>query len=437
MMNKHTLPLYFFLSIFLLVQQAASTTPTADVTITDPGQAYTETILHFDAQHLGYEPIPITLAMPEQGGGSGGNYVPLHKDGPNQAPPNAAVRFTITLANYEAIAHTYHLTDTLPAELTYVPGSSWDLHYNPANRTLTWQGQLPPGNLDYVIEESSTTIPYIDLADFGAPNLCDPFVAAGQDCHNAAVTFNLGAGGYTAELYGQTQTQLTLSTNGLLSADPLPAEHGRNHWLPDPDAPDFVLAGLWREVNMAGMSSPPNGRWHAAIIGGLIEGHDLFYAQWHDAPHAADPNLTARHAIAVVLDGPGAALSGHVFYIYDNIANPVGTVDKGYTIGIEDRPGLRGATYAYAPCCDDPYPPQGYPPTEGTTLHLYPVLFGAGNAYSRAFSYQAVTSGQPPQTIANTAIARSSSADPALQYLWSTHYLSLRYLSYLPIEVSP
>jgi hypothetical protein len=186
---------------------------------------------------------------------------------------------------------------------------------------------------------------------------------------------------------------------------------------------------------MGGASSPPQGRWHAAVISGLIEGHDLFYAQWHDAPHAADANLTARHAIAVVLDGPNVTLSGHVFYIYNNIANPAGTVAKGYTIGIEDRPGLRGVTYAYAPCCEDTQPPQGYPPSAGTTLHLSPVLFGAGNAYSRTFSYKAVTNGQPPQVITNTAIARSSSADPVLHYLWSTHYLSLRYLTYLPIEV--
>jgi hypothetical protein len=430
-MNKRTITLYFFLSLFLLAQQAAAASPPNRIT----GQAYTESIPRYDARRLGYEPIPIPAGLVEQGGGS---YTPISKDGPDQAPPNTAAGYTITLANYESTIHTYHLTDTLPTALTYIPGSSRDLEYDPANRTLTWQGELPPGNLDYVIEESAISIPYLDLADFGAPNLCDPFIAAGQDCHNAAVTFNLGANGYTAELYGQSQTQLTISTNGLLSADSLPPEHGRNHRLPDPASPGFVLAGLWREVNMAGASSPPNGRWHAAIISGLLEGHDLFYAQWHDAPHAADANLTARHAIAVILDSPNASLSGHVFYIYDNIANPAGTVDKGYTIGLEDRPGRRGETYAYAPCCNDNHPPQGYPPPAGTTLHLFPVLFGADNAaYSRTFSYQAVTSGQPPQTVTNTAIARSSSADPGLQYLWSTHYLSLRYLSYLPLEVSP
>ena len=43
----------------------------------------------------------------------------------------------------------------------------------------------------------------------------------------------------------------------------------------------FVLAGLWRDV---GRRRPSSGRWHAAIISGLVQGHDVFYAQWHDAP---------------------------------------------------------------------------------------------------------------------------------------------------------
>ena len=64
------------------------------------------------------------------------------------------------------------------------------------------------------------------------------------------------------------------------------------------------------------------GRWHAAIITGLVADHDVFYAQWHDAPDATDLDLTARHAIAVILDG--GALSGHSFFIYDNVSDPAG-----------------------------------------------------------------------------------------------------------------
>jgi hypothetical protein len=247
------------------------------------------------------------------------------------------------------------------------------------------------------------------------------------------VTFNLGINGYTVNLYGQLLSQLTVSSNGLILTGNVPA-NGQNHWLPDTAAPEGpLLAGLWRDTDLT-----TGGRWHTAILSGLVAGYDIFYAQWHDAPHVADPDLTARHAIAVLLHndtstGPAAT---DIFYLYDNIADPAGTVAEGYTIGIQDKLGQRGSTYAYAPCCGNPQPPQGYPPTAGTTLHLRPVLLGADNDYQRTFRYQAIAGGQVPGVIANTAEAASSSADPALAYVWSTHYLSLRFLSYLPFEVS-
>jgi hypothetical protein len=178
---------------------------------------------------------------------------------------------------------------------------------------------------------------------------------------------------------------------------------------------------------------PPNGRFHAAIISGLIEGHDVFYAQWHDAPQSGDPDLTARHAIALLLNGDGSQ-AGHVFFIYDNISDPAQMVAEGYTIGVADKLGARGVTYAYAPCCGDGQPQQGYPPAAGTTLHLRPVLFGADD-YSRTFSYQALVNAPVPETIASTAVVTSSSPDPALATAWSTHYLYVRWQTYLPLTI--
>lgn len=128
-------------------------------------------------------------------------------------------------------------------------------------------------------------------------------------------------------------------------------------------------------------------------------------------------------------------MAGQVFFIYDNISVPAQLVAQGYTIGVADKLGARGVTYAYAPCCGDAQPPQGYPPTSGTTLHLRPVLFGAGNAYSRTFSYEAVVTAPVPETIVNTAVVTSSSPDPALAYAWSTHYLYVRQQLFLPLTI--
>jgi len=106
---------------------------------------------------------------------------------------------------------------------------------------------------------------------------------------------------------------------------------------------------------------------------------------------------------------------------------------RGYSIGVEDRLGQRGGTHAYAPCCGGTTPPRGAPPAAGTTLHLFPALFGAGSAYSRTFGYEAVVNARVPETVANTAFYRSDSPDPAFSRGWSTHYLYVRRQTYLPL----
>ncbi|MCL4266117.1 MAG: hypothetical protein KJ069_23105 [Anaerolineae bacterium] len=454
--------------LFLLLDVAQGEVISPDMVFTGPGQRYTENIPVIDIRTFGYQPVVLTAAgdtagaaVVGQGGGSDPSnpYAVIRKTGPTFVAPGATAHYEVTLSNYESMTHTYQLTDTLPLPLTYIQDASSDLTFNPATRTLTWQGELSPGHLDYVIEENSFVLPYLDLAGFGAVNLCDDFIASGEDCNDVTVTFNLGINGYTANLYGQVLSQLTVSTNGLVLGNNT-AVDGRNQWLPDPDTSGLLLAGLWRDVDLT-----TSGRWHVAIISGLVAGYDVFYVQWHDASHANNPDLTARHAIAILLNGSAStssaqastcsaqastssaqAVAGHAFFIYDNISDPAQLVMQGYTIGVTDKTGARGLTYAYAPCpwpadCDDTHPPQGYPPLAGTTLYLQPVLLGAGRDYHRTFSYRAIVNGQVPETITNTAVATSSSADPALASVWSTHYLYVRRQTYLPFvsafEVAP
>jgi len=470
-MKKETLirPLILFLLPLLAVTLAAQAQepPNPDgLTIVGPGQRYTETIPVIDIHAHGYQPITLPTGSPVNnspftiqtspltwGGGSDPNnpYAVIRKTGLTFMQTGGTARYEITLANYESITRTYQLVDTLPSGLSYVPDSATStgsvqangLAYDASTHTLRWQGELAPGNLDYVIEPThSPALPYLDLAAFGAANLCDEFITNGESCDDVSVTFNLGVNGYTTSLYGEVLSQLTVSSNGLIFAPDTAVSHtyAHNQWLPDATTPGFVLAGLWRDTDMGSGDVSPNGRFHAAIISGLIEGHNVFYAQWHDVPQASNPDLTARHAIALLLNGDASTssaqnLAGQVFFIYDNISDPAQLVAQGYTIGIADKLGARGVTYAYAPCCGDAQPPQGFPPAAGTTLHLRPVLFGADDAYSRTFSYEAVVTAPVPETIANTAVVTSSSPDPALTSAWSTHYLYVRRQLFLPLAI--
>lgn len=441
---------FSLLFVFLMDSVAAGeqpAQPASGLTLTGPGRAYSEHLPVYDARLWGYEPLAV-LSMEEKaavahsspysGSDPANPYAVIRHTATDYAAPGATVRYTLSLANYDTITHTYRLTNTLPAPLAYMSHLGEDLTYEPESRSLTWQGDIAPGHLEYVIEPAAAAWPYLDLAGFGAPNLCDVFLAAGEPCADAAVTFNLGVGGYTAVLYDQLLSQVTVSTNGLLLGGDTPGG-GPNRWLPDAEALGNVLAGLWRAVDMGGEENA-GGRWHAAVVGGLVEGHDVFYAQWHNAAHSINPNVTARHAIALVLNAAGA-FSGHAFFIYDNVSDPAQLVEQGYTIGAGDRSGRRGATYAYAPCCGDERPPQGYPPAAGVTLHLRPVLLGAYNAYRRAFSYEAAVNAQVPETIANTAVATVTAGDVEPAMVWATHYLYVRWQAYLPLlhsdEVAP
>lgn len=473
-MKKQTLirPITVFLLLLLTIvlsAQAQEQPNTDSLTIVGPGQRYTETIPVIDIQNFGYKSISLPTRDQinnsqftiqhspfNRGGGSDPNnpYAVIRKTGPTFLSPGSTAQYAITLNNFESITRTYQLTETLPAGLTYLPDSDAstgstqvnELVYDDNTRTLSWQGELSPGKLDYIIEEHSPALPYLDLAEFGAVNLCDDFIANGESCDDVSVTFNLGVNGYIANLYGELLSQLTVSSNGLILASETAVSnaYAYNQFLPDAATPGFVLAGLWRDTDM-GNAEAQNGRFHAAIISGLIEGYDVFYAQWHDVPHTNNPDLTARHAIALLLNGDASSGSAqdmakqpeaaHAFFIYDNISAPAQLVAQGYTIGIADKLGSRGATYAYAPCCGDTRPPQGFPPAVGTTLHLRPFLFGAENDYQRTFSYAAVVTASVPETVVSTAVATSSSPDPALAYAWSTHYLYVRRQLFLPLAI--
>jgi hypothetical protein len=377
-----------------------------------------------------YGYAPVSLLDHTRSSDPANPFATIRKTGAAFQAPDKPLRFEITAHNYESITRSFTIHEQLPATLAYVAGSAVaGLSYDSASRSLFWQGDIPPAHLDYLFSPSPNPLPYIDLADFGIPNLCDTFLVADTStCADEAVTFNLGINNQAVTLYGLPYHQLTVTTAGtLLFGDAPVVPNGRNQRLPAADQSNAIIAGLWRAVDMT-----VSGRWHVAILDGLIADHAVFYAQWHDTPSAADPNLTARHAIALVLDGAGQS-GGHIFYLYDNISDPEAFIAHGYTIGIQDTHGSRGSSFAYAPCCDGTEPAQGYPPAAGTTLHLRPALLNADADYTRTFSYTAIVRAPVPSNIMTTVYADNDSPNPHLAHSWSTHYLHVREQAYLPI----
>ena len=372
-------------------------------------------------------------------------FTTLNLTGANAVQPNGIVEMAVAVRNFEAITRTVTVSTVLPTQLRYIDACSNNnisgscsstsaFSYAPESRALLWQGEVAPAHLDYNIEfvPNELSMPYLDLADYGVANLCEQFIAADERCDAATVTFNLGVNGYASTLYGLRQHALTVSVDGvIMGAGSTDSEERptltHNRWLPHKEAHGLKLAGLWRDSDLTEF-----GRWHVAILDGLIEGHPVFYAQWHDAPHADNTNLTVRHAVALVLDGSGG-MDGHAFYLYDNLSDPAATVAHGYTVGIADQMGARGQTYAFAASSADSRPPQGYPPADGIVLHLYPTLIQPENAGGKTLTFSAHVDATVPETIVTTTVAMSDADDPALAYAWSTHYLPVRWQTYLPV----
>ncbi|MBK8989490.1 MAG: hypothetical protein IPM39_26110 [Chloroflexi bacterium] len=153
----------------------------------------------------------------------------------------------------------------------------------------------------------------------------------------------------------------------------------------------------------------------------------MFYAQWHDAPHADNPDLTSRFAIALTVDRQGQEppdSGSELFYLYDHIAQPDALTAAGYAIGLQDSAGQRGFTYAYA---GPDTPSRGFPPAPGTTLRWQPHFYGSD--YSRSFAYRARVTGSIPETAVNTATTTWSNGRTE----WATHYLAIRHQTYLPL----
>lgn len=360
----------------------------------------------------------------------GNDLAALSKTAPAFAQPGQIVTYTIKLDNLDAISHTFSLTDTLPAGLAYVPGTATGgLSYNAATRQFTWSGEMGPGTLGYAITEVAQPT-YVNLGGSVA-DLCTHPALQGN-CDDGAVVFDLAsANSASYTFYGESLTQLVAYTNGLLYG--LDGHTGLActacpQKFPEPTELNQVIAGLWRDINMENN----HGAWYAAVITGLLDNpaDKVFYVNWQDAGQFGAPLTTSRNGVAIVLDGQSEP-AGRIYTIYDDITNGDKLNSEGFSIGVENKTGTEGLTYAFAPCrseaCIDA-PTVGALPADGTTLRLDPAIVGGSSA--RIFTYQVAVTAVPPTLISNTVAATS---DVPANYLVATADLPVAYRLYLPL----
>jgi hypothetical protein len=251
------------------------------------------------------------------------------------------------------------------------------------------------------------------------------------NCDDGAVVFDLTLNSASYTFYDESLTQLVAYTNGLLFGP-----EGQTglactacpQRLPEPTELNQVIAGLWRDIDMSG----DVGEWYAAVISGLLTNpaDKVFYINWHDAGQFFAPLTTSRNAIAIVLDGQSEP-AGRIYFIYDDITNGNKLNSEGFSIGVENKTGTEGLTYAFAPCLSVSCVAAtavGALPENGTTLRLDPAVVGGSSA--RIFTYQVEVTAVPRALISNTVTATSDGPTTDLVALAD---LLVEYRVYLPV----
>lgn len=274
-----------------------------------------------------------------------------------------------------------------------------------------------------------TPLPYVNLGAVDSPpsDLCTQL----SDCDEGTAVFDLTGSGDSFTFYDDTLTTLNVSTNGFifgpdgLSGAACVACPQR---LPTADEPNQLIAGLWRDADMSG----GNGQWYGAVLVGLLSDPNdrVFYTNWHNAGQSGNPFLTGRYAIAMMLDGQSEP-AGRIYMIFDHIADRATLIDVGYSIGVENRTGNNGVTYAFAPCHEAPCLSQavtGAPPVNGTTLRFDPAIVAGPN--SKLFTYQVQITGTVGDLLTNEVVVTS---DGSVGLATAVTGTQVEYRRYFPI----
>ena len=139
----------------------------------------------------------------------------------DQALAGDVLTYTIRVENGSAISDVFGLSDPIPADVTYVPGSlaytSGIADYNAGDRAITWMGTLPDGSVyvntsgDYEWGDSDgngdvpgVTYEWIDAT--GGSEAIDGFIDDGY-----AGPFDIG---FSFKYYGIDYTQFYVNSNG-------------------------------------------------------------------------------------------------------------------------------------------------------------------------------------------------------------------------------
>ncbi len=289
----------------------------------------------------------------------------------NDAPAlGETLTYTITIQpNVNPEDFTYYITDTIPAGLTYVPGSASASEgtVSVSGNVLSYTGVAVAGG-GPILQEWTSPFGYLSLAGLGVTPFGCP-----SDCDEGGWIINVSN---PWSHFGVDYTQTIMSVNGALEAgtDSGVSAPWANVALPDPAAPNNLLAPFWSDLDMTA-----SGELYAAS---LTDGANFWSVfEWEDAPQWSNPSATATFQIWQSVE------TGDTWYTYGGFAGAW----PAATVGYENADGTVGTTYHYDGT--GPFPQPGVD-----------LLFAEALAEPITITYQATVDEDACGTVSNQVL---------------------------------
>jgi len=235
----------------------------------------------------------------------------------------------------------YQLTDTLPAGVTYVPGSAAVAPTVVGNQ-LRWNVTVE-AQPKYVMTTSATD-PRCDTGFGGYVDLEQLGLAANPAISGNGVTFRFDdfyGSSDPVTFFGSDYPQgLYFTDDGFATLSPIVGPTpGANRALPNAALPNGLLAPFWRDL--AVVYSAAGGR--GVSVAGTASGAMLI--EYDDVEPAPAGSTNSRYDFEVVMwrqpdNRPGAY---EIVFAYDNLRGPLTPA----TIGLENHEGSVGVQYAH------------------------------------------------------------------------------------------
>ena len=269
------------------------------------------------------------------------------------AVPGDILTYTITVQpNVTGVNLAYNLTDTIPAGMTYVPGSARASKgvVTVDNDRLTWASLVAASNFTYAMATSQTdpacaaplaasdgdVDAYLDLAAFNI--FPDPRMVGDR------VQFTAEFGGGPYDFFGADQGDiLNFTDDGFAFFNPATA--GATQWINEPIPtmadPNNLLALLWRDLTLVYDAALNRGVSLASLTsGGAPVAAVLEFDDAEQFPAGAGLPTYDFELIAFYEPSP----TGYEYiFAYDNLTG----ADGMGTIGLENATGTEGVQYAH------------------------------------------------------------------------------------------